>query len=76
MTENLSPYHILGFLAIVFCVYSTVQRWRVHTLTNPRGLPYPPGPKPFPIVGNMFDIARDNQSAAYQKLADEYGEVI
>jgi hypothetical protein len=24
----------------------------------------------------MFDIARDNESAAYQKLADEYGAVI
>jgi hypothetical protein len=76
MTENLSFYHVCAFLAIVFCAYSTVRRWRAHRLANPRGLPYPPGPKPFPIVGNMFDIARDNQSAAYQKLADEYGEVI
>ncbi|KIM43420.1 hypothetical protein M413DRAFT_18002 [Hebeloma cylindrosporum] len=39
-------------------------------------LPYPPGPKPFPIVGNMFDIARDKESAAYQKLADEYGDLV
>jgi len=76
MTENLSSYHVAAFLAVVFCVYSTVRRWRAHRLANPRGLPYPPGPKPLPIVGNMFDIARDNESAAYQKLADEYGTVI
>ena len=76
MTENLSFYHVAAFLAIVFCLYSTVRRWRAYRLANPRGLPYPPGPKPLPIVGNMFDIARDNESAAYQKLADEYGKVV
>ena len=76
MTENLSSYHVAAFLAIVFGVYSTVRRWRAHRLANPRGLPYPPGPKPLPILGNMFDIARDNESAAYQKLADEYGAVV
>ena len=74
LAENLSCYHVATFLAIVFCVYSAVRRWRAHRLANPQGLPYPPGPKPFPIIGNMFDIARDNEFAAYQKLADKYGE--
>ena len=40
-----------------------------------RGLPYPPGPKPWPLVGNLFDIARDNEAAAYQLLAKQYGKL-
>lgn len=39
-----------------------------------RGLPYPPGPKPWPLVGNLFDIARSNEAAAYQLLAKQYGK--
>lgn len=41
---------------------------------NPRGLPFPPGPKPLPLIGNMFDFARENESAAYLGMAHKYGE--
>jgi hypothetical protein len=32
--------------------YSYIQDRR----RNPAGLPYPPGPKGYPIIGNLFDI--------------------
>lgn len=41
---------------------------------NPRGLPYPPGPKPLPLIGNLFDFARENESAAYLGMAHKYGQ--
>ncbi|KAF9043066.1 cytochrome P450 [Panaeolus papilionaceus] len=53
-----------------------MRRWRISRRKNPANLPYPPGPKPLPIVGNMFDIARDNECAAYQKLAKQYGDLV
>jgi hypothetical protein len=60
-------------LAFFICV-ELLRRRRAHKLANPRNLPYPPGPKPLPIVGNILDVAHDNDSSAYQHLAKQYGE--
>ena len=32
--------------------YSYVQDWR----RNPARMPYPPGPKGYPVIGNLLDI--------------------
>ncbi|KAF8259814.1 CyP450 monooxygenase [Lactarius quietus] len=44
----------IGFLVTVvfFFAYSYIQDKR----RNPAGLPYPPSPKGYPIIGNLFDI--------------------
>lgn len=43
---------------------------------NPEGLPLPPGPKPLPIIGNLLDFARENESAAYLGMARTYGKFL
>jgi hypothetical protein len=51
-------------------------KWYIRRRDNPEGCPFPPGPKPWPVIGNMFDFARENESAAYLGMAHKYGEWI
>ena len=39
------------------------------------GLPYPPGPRPLPIVGNLFDIPKQFSWLAYTQLSKKYGTI-
>ena len=48
----------------------TLVSWSRRT----RGLPLPPGPKPLPFVGNMFDIPTSKMCEGYRNLTDKYGD--
>jgi hypothetical protein len=38
-----------------------------------RGLPYPPGPQPLPIIGNLLNIPAEFSWLLYTQLAKKYG---
>ena len=38
-----------------------------------RGHPYPPGPKPWPIIGNLLDSPKQSQWTAYAEMSKEHG---
>lgn len=40
----------------------------------PGGLVLPPGPKPLPVLGNVFDLTPKELWLSAQKWATEYGE--
>ena len=40
-----------------------------------RGLPYPPGPRSWPIIGNLLDVPSRNPWAAYAEMSKTYGAV-
>ena len=73
-SHHASTCFAIGF--VFFICMELLRRRRAHKLVNPRNLPYPPGPKPLPIVGNIFDVAPDNDSSAYQHLAKRYGKSV
>lgn len=69
-TEN---FLVLVQLAVAFLVVlylRSIARWRARTC----GRPLPPGPKPLPIVGNMFDMPRSRQWVGYRDLSRELGK--
>ncbi|KAF8900275.1 cytochrome P450 [Gymnopilus junonius] len=36
----------------------------------------PPGPRPLPIIGNVFDIPRQKEWETFSKWAQEYGDIV
>ncbi|KAH6917900.1 cytochrome P450 98A3 [Coprinopsis sp. MPI-PUGE-AT-0042] len=42
---------------------------------NPRRLPYPPGPKGYPIVGNLFQLPAHKPWLAYKEFGRQYGDM-
>jgi hypothetical protein len=49
--------------------YSYIQDWR----RNPARLPYPPGPKGYPIIGNLFDIPNAFIYKRFKQMSRELG---
>jgi hypothetical protein len=40
---------------------------------NPQGLPFPPGPKGLPVLGNMLQLPQSEQWKVYQEWTKQYG---
>jgi len=56
----------LGILLFVIKAY--VQKRR-----NSAGLPYPPGPQGYPVIGNVLDIPKEAPWERYDEWAKQYG---
>jgi hypothetical protein len=39
-----------------------------------QGLPYPPGPRPLPLIGNLFDVPKEFSWLTYARLSKKYGK--
>lgn len=72
---SLSVKPLLAFSLFLF-LFFIVRRRKAQQKANPHGLPYPPGPKPLPLLGNLFDFVRENESQAYLRLAHKYGDLV
>ena len=38
-----------------------------------RGIPYPPGPRSWPIIGNLLDAPKQSPWAAYADMSKKHG---
>ncbi|KAM9637460.1 cytochrome P450 1A4-like isoform 2-T5 [Morphnus guianensis] len=60
-------------VAAVFClVFLLIQSFRQHV---PKGLKSPPGPRGYPILGNVLELRKDTH-LALTRLSQKYGDVM
>ena len=66
------PYQTL---AVLFFGCILFRQWRKGKTSNPKGLPLPPGPKGFPLIGNMFDMPVNKPWLVYEDWCKTYGKL-
>ncbi|KAI0317969.1 cytochrome P450 [Amylostereum chailletii] len=66
---SLSPLDWLALLAFV-----GAATWYISHRS--RRFPTPPGPRPLPLVGNLFDIPKNNPWATYANWSKKYGDIV
>lgn len=53
-----------------------LQKYIRYYIANPRGLPLPPGPKGYPIIGNLFDFPTHKPWLVYDQWSKTYGQLV
>ncbi|XP_069831996.1 cytochrome P450 2K1-like [Dendropsophus ebraccatus] len=66
----LDPVSVL--LSIIVCIFLVTILYKQKEDVPPN---YPPGPKPLPIIGNIFDLDVNRPYLSFQELAKKYGPV-
>ncbi|KAI0289467.1 cytochrome P450 [Russula brevipes] len=61
-------------LLAVLLLLATIRAIRDHR--KRKGLPYPPGPRPLPIIGNLFDIPKEFSWLTYTQFSKTYGSIL
>ncbi|KAF9477128.1 cytochrome P450 [Pholiota conissans] len=62
---------LIGTLIAIAAFKKLIALWKASNR-----LPYPPGPKPLPIVGNLFDFPKNDLAACYYNWGKKYNSDI
>ncbi|EPQ51619.1 cytochrome P450 [Gloeophyllum trabeum ATCC 11539] len=63
------------FACVLLIALAWVRRWR-KLRARRLGLPYPPGPEPLPVIGNLKDFDIEHATETYYKWSQKYGELV
>ena len=64
-------YQILAALFLGCILFRQLRKSRS---SNPNGLPLPPGPKGYPLIGSLFDMPIDKPWLVYDEWSKTYGK--
>ncbi|KAH9478398.1 Cytochrome P450 monooxygenase COX2 [Psilocybe cubensis] len=62
---------ISSFILLVWAL-----RRLLNTIASKKRRPYPPGPKPLPLIGNLFDLPISNAALVYTEWTKKYNSPI
>jgi hypothetical protein len=60
-----------GFLSLSITVFFALLL-RKYVASRKKHLPYPPGPKPIPLIGNIFDLPTEDAPNVYIEWGKKY----
>ena len=69
----MSIFSLTAVLDILVLVSSLAAFLAIRDYQRRCGLPYPPGPRPLPLVGNLLDIPKEFSWLTYTQLSKKYG---
>ena len=74
---NLKSMAYLMFILYLFAALLSLATIRaIRDRRRRGGLPYPPGPRPLPIIGNILDIPLKYPWLKYTQLSKTYGSTL
>jgi hypothetical protein len=68
------PYYKLAALSFGVILFRQWKKGRDGS--NPNGLPLPPGPKGYPLIGNVFDMPADEPWLVCDEWRKTYGKIL
>lgn len=71
----MSVLSLTSILDILVLVSSLAVFLAIRDYQRRQGLPYPPGPRPLPLIGNLFDIPREFSWLKYTQFSKKYGMI-
>lgn len=60
-------------ITIDFIAVGLLLFFACHALIRPRRFPLPPGPRGWPMIGNLLDVPKGNLHVAYKEMGRKYG---
>ncbi|KAH9487255.1 Cytochrome P450 monooxygenase COX2 [Psilocybe cubensis] len=78
VSTQLMAYQMYTFIAVVLGCALVKTSWSKSHKRNPKNLPLPPGPKGYPVIGNLFDVPNplDSPHIVYDQWFKKYGDMI
>lgn len=71
MISLLVIFDVVVFSSLIYYVRS----WMLWRRCNPSGLPYPPGPRGLPLLGNIFDMPEAEEWETARRWGEKYGKI-